>query len=539
MSAQEIERKFTIAELKRYNSELSKQVNTLIMRNKSLEKHQDCIVERRVNVEIKKVQRSYEKQLSTQEKDYQKQLKEKDKEIEKLKIELANANSKLNNDSTNSGIPTSKTPLNKKKLIPNTREKTDKSKGGQLNHKKHKLEAFKEEEATEIVEVEMTSCPKCGSENVKETTKSVNKCETDFIVQTIRRLYKYKEYECGECGCRFHANIPSNLKEENQYGNTVQSLAVCLTNEIYTPFNKTVKLVKGITNGEINLSEGYVTKLQKRASSRLDSFFAETKKHIMNSSVYGWDEGVIAVNTKQAILRTYCTDNVVLLFASDSKNKDSIDEDEILKNTPSTTLVMHDHVLTNYNDDYCFENVECLIHLIRRLRKMKENTKHEYLEELIHLLSEANKDRNQEIKNGKERFSDEYIKELHKKYREKIEEGSKINKGSSMIDNPFKDEESNLLKDLIKYEDNYLKWADNFIAPSTNNNSERSLRPAKSKQKISGQFQSLEYASYYARIRSYIETCKRNGINIIEACVRLMEGNPYTLEEILAQKKDS
>lgn len=546
MKAEEIERSFTISELKQYNHKLSMQVAELTKTNQSLEKHQNYLIEKKVIIEVKKVQKDYEKQLSTQAKDYKKQLNEKDKvitkkdkEIEQLKLQLAKANSKLNNDSTNSGLPTSKTPLNKKKLIPNTREKTDKLKGGQPKHKKHKLEAFKEDEATEIVEVEMTSCPKCGSTDIKETDTSVNKCETDYTTETVKRLYKYKEYVCSKCGCKFHANIPVDLKEENQYGKTLQSLCVCLTNEIYTPFNKTVKLVSGITNGEINLSEGYVTKLQKRASDKLDNFVDEVEQYIRTSPVYGWDEGVITVDTKQAVLRTYCTDNVALFFATDSKSKESIDKDGILPNTPSTTLVMHDHVLTNYNDDYCFENVECLIHLIRRLEKMYENTKHEYLKELKHILSEANKDRNNEIKKKNKEFSEDYIKNLHEKYRGKINQGYEVNEKSTMIENPFKKEEHTLLDDLVKYEENYLKWADNFTCPSTNNNSERSLRPAKSKQKISGQFQSLEYASYYARIRSYIETCKRNGINIIEACVRLMNGNPYSLVEIIEQKKDN
>ena len=51
--------------------------------------------------------------------------------------------------------------------------------------------------------------------------------------------------------------------------------------------------------------------------------------------------------------------------------------------------------------------------------------------------------------------------------------------------------------------------------------------------KISGQFQNINYLKYYAKIRSYIETCKKNGINIIDACNRLMSGNPYTLAKIL------
>lgn len=50
---------------------------------------------------------------------------------------------------TNHGIQTSQTPIHKNKLIPNTREKSDKQKGGQKGHKKHKLEKFKDDEITE------------------------------------------------------------------------------------------------------------------------------------------------------------------------------------------------------------------------------------------------------------------------------------------------------------------------------------------------------------------------------------------------------
>ena len=39
--------------------------------------------------------------------------------------------------------------------------------------------------------------------------------------------------------------------------------------------------------------------------------------------------------------------------------------------------------------------------------------------------------------------------------------------------------------------------------PITNSLSERSLRGVKSKMKVSGQFESVEYAQYYATLRSY------------------------------------
>jgi len=69
-------------------------------------------------------------------------LKEKSDEIEALKKEILRLNACLNTDGTNSGIPTSKTPLSKKKVIPNSRKKSGKKIGGQPGHPKKSLEGF-------------------------------------------------------------------------------------------------------------------------------------------------------------------------------------------------------------------------------------------------------------------------------------------------------------------------------------------------------------------------------------------------------------
>lgn len=61
---------------------------------------------------------------------------------------------------------------------------------------------------------------------------------------------------------------------------------------------------------------------------------------------------------------------------------------------------------------------------------------------------------------------------------------------------------------------------------------ERSLRPEKTKMKVSGQFDNLNRASNHAVIRSYIETGKRYGWNIFELCTRALEGHYVTLEEM-------
>ena len=57
--------------------------------------------------------------------------------------------------------------------------------------------------------------------------------------------------------------------------------------------------------------------------------------------------------------------------------------------------------------------------------------------------------------------------------------------------------------------------------------------------KVSGQFKNIENARYYSNIKSQIETCKRNNINVYEALVRLSENNLFTIEEIFDRTKNS
>ena len=97
----------------------------------------------------------------------------------------------------------------------------------------------------------------------------------------------------------------------------------------------------------------------------------------------------------------------------------------------------------------------------------------------------------------------------------------------------YESEENALLNRIREYKSNYFDWVKDFSIPTTNNLSERSLRFVKTKDKVSGQFQSIEYASYFADIRTYLETSARNGVGEFAALLRLTSGKPYTVNELL------
>jgi len=229
---------------------------------------------------LKNLEETKNKRLQKKNEKIEQKIKEQEIKIEQQQYEIERLKALLNMDGTNHGIPTSQTPINKKKIIPNTREKSEQTRGAKIGHQKHNLEKFKDDEITEYIEHEMECCPYCESHNIETTGKVKEKDELDYKIVVEKKRHKFLEYECIKCGKKFHEKIKNNLKEENQYGPCVQSLELTLMNQANVPINKAQKITYGMTNGEIDLSEGYIAKLQKRASENLREFINEVEQKL-------------------------------------------------------------------------------------------------------------------------------------------------------------------------------------------------------------------------------------------------------------------
>lgn len=481
---------------------------------------------------LKYAEAAKEKQKNT----YESTVAEKDAIIRELTNRLAHAAAVADRDGTNTGISTASTPINKKKTIPNTRRGSNKSKGGQPGHERHVMGGFDESEITDVIDYELElsveNCTLCDGELI-DTGETESKDEFDVVINVVKRRHKYHIYECVDCGARVRRPISQKLKEKNQYGSNVQAVALSLMVTGNVAINKVRMLINGMTLGRMNPSEGFICKLYKRASLGLSEFMTDLKRLIIQRAIVYWDDTVIMIQTHRACMRFYGDETISYYTAHDSKDLNGLIEDNILQLLTPEITVMHDHNKVNYNERFCFQNIECNQHLERDLQKVADdNPDHTWAIKMKELISLTIKKRKDLIALDIHKFPEDYIMKFKNKMKQMLKKGYKESGRST---NPTTvPSENTLLRRIEEYFDNYFRWVEEFRLPTTDNLSERGLRSIKSHMKISGQFESEKTASYYAIVKTYVETCRKNSINEMEALSRLCAGNPFTIGEIFA-----
>ena len=189
-------------------SKLQKQVNKLEKDNDRLRELLNNQKEKNrvLNKKIKNLEKLMEEKVAKAVAEFATDLI---KENEKLKEENERMRRILNHDSNNTGIPTSKTPIGKEKRIPNSREKSELLKGGQVGHTKSTLKRFKDEEITHtyIHELKNKKCPCGGKFKIIETRR---KDEFEIQIRLMKIAHEFGVYACDCCGQKIEIPIPNN-----------------------------------------------------------------------------------------------------------------------------------------------------------------------------------------------------------------------------------------------------------------------------------------------------------------------------------------
>lgn len=478
-------------------------------------------------------------ELTALENKYEAKLAEKQVVIEDLENQLNHAQALLGRDGTNTSLPTALTPPGKEKVNPrnNSRKKTGRKKGGQKGHKKHTLQPPAEEliDSTQehMVDPDKETCPTCGGNNFIFTGEKETSYEVDIKITVHRTKHVYYVYKCADCGATVRSSQAPDFNSQVQYGPNVQAIALSLLDTVNSSMNKIPLFLSAVTNGQIRPSEGFIAKLPKRASKGLAAFKKELRILLLTRRIVYWDDTVISILAKRACLRFYGDERLSYYTAHKSKGMDGLIEDRILEYLTEDTHVMHDHNKVNYNKRFRFKNLECCQHLERDLQKSADETQHEEMQLAKKLIADAINERNELFAEGIRTFSKDRIAEFDTRLEELL--SSAETKIKEHFNRYSSKDEKNVIERIREFHNNFFAWMSDFTLPHTNNLSERQLRIAKTKKKVSGQFESEEAAKYYADILTYTRTCRQNGINEIYALSRLTQGNPITVKEIFPE----
>lgn len=439
-------------------------------------------------------------------------IKEKDNEILRLK-------SKNDRDSSNSNKPSSTNGY--KKVIINRREKSDKPKGAQINHKPHslknKLDQFinSGDIFEEIIEV--------NKNDNNKNKRYIEKVVIDIKITKHIKRFRYYPNEKGKY------NIPKYHNQYVQYGNNIKAICVDLMNNLYNSTDGVTRFIEDITNGGITLSKGTLILWNESISNKLMPEIDKIEESLLNSYYINHDESQIKIDGDGHNILCACNNTHTRLWIHKHKSQEALKEIGFLPKYHG--VIVKDG--TELYNPFGIILSQCLSHILRYLKPYYTDINHKAPKKMSEFLSKCNSLRNELLNKKIESFKDNEYQELIKAYDSILNNWEKELREDT--DNYLFDDEYCLFR-RMKYDnknmdekyrgdrEEILYFLKDFKVPSTNNPAEVAQRPTKIKQKI-GKFRSKDGAECYATIRSCISTYKKNNINVLKALISAFDNN--------------
>jgi transposase len=451
-------------------------------------------------------------------------LREQDKRIAVLEAkieELQHINNKqsvlinelsrrLGLDSTNSNFPPSSDKFGKKKRkVLNNRSNSDNKPGGQNGHKGTNLQF--ESNANKELDYKPSCCAECGNElsifNYVETRQT-----HDILIQKEIINHHIYNSKCS-CGCVTKANC--DVATGVSYGNQFKSFMTYLSNYMLMPLDRLTELSGSIFN--IALSEGSINNWQACFAKNLTNYEETVKSLLLKQDALHADESGIKINKLNMWLHVCCNPRFTYYDVHGSRGGKAFKEIGILEEYNGR--LMHDCYKSYFTVATKAIHGLCNAHLLRELKAVVEYDKLAFAEGCYELLNKAHDDVKQAKSSGLSGLHKWSSEVYRKSWMSLLEKGQKQVAG--ITDEERRKQLLALLERLkIRYKE-YFGFMYDFNLEFTNNQAERDIRMIKLRQKISGCFRNVDYAKHFVKIRGFISTMKKQGLDVLTSIKRI------------------
>ena len=418
---------------------------------------------------------------------------------------------RLNLNSTNSSNPPSSDPNRKKQ----PKRKTGKKSGGQKGHVGSTLKKVDDPDKVELIKIDRSALPPGKYRQVGFDTRQV----FDIDISRVVTEYRAQILE-DDNGNRFVASFPENVTKAVQYGTGLKAHSVYMSQFQLVPYNRIQDHFADQLH--IPISEGSIFNFNKEAYRRLSDFESRAKDELAASNVAHADETGINIGGKGQWLHCLSNDSWTLYHPHERRGLDAMNDMGVLPRFDG--ILCHDHWKPYYRID-CTHAL-CNAHHVRELTRAWEQDGQQWAQKLKNLLETINR----KVADAGGALDAKESEKYRRKYRNIIKRGEvecpePIRPKKKGKRGRIKRSKSrNLLERLRDYEEDTLRFMDNELVPFSNNLGENDIRMTKVQQKISGCFRSTNGARIFCRVRSYLSTCRKQGIKSSEALELLFNG---------------
>jgi len=418
---------------------------------------------------------------------------------------------RLGMNSRNSSKPPSTDPNRKKK----SRAVSDKPVGGQVGRNGTTLLPIDEPDNIEVIKIDRRTLPHGNYHDAGFERRQIIELQIERVVTEYRAQVLVNDQ-----GQRFVAEFPNGVTRPAQYGASVKANAVYMSMFQLIPYERVQTHFD--EQFDTPISTGTLSNFNREAYDRLADFEKLSIKHLTQSSVVHADETGINIDSKRHWLHDASSSDWTLFHPHIKRGQEAMAAMAILPNFRGT--LVHDHWKPYYR--YDCTHALCNAHHLRELTFAFEEDGQHWAGAMHKLLVDINK----AVNAAGGALSVAESKSWRRRYRSVLREAENECPPPAAGDGPPKrgrikrSKSRNLLERLRDYEDDVLRFMENVDVPFTNNQGERDIRMTKVQQKISGCFRSMEGAKIFCRIRSYLSTCRKNGVGVGEALDRLFNG---------------
>jgi len=450
------------------------------------------------------------------------QLTQRDELIGQLQQRIHLLEEQLSKNSHNSHLPPSSDRFVRQPK--SLRKKSGKKPGGQEGHPGKTL--MWSEIPDEVIVHPVTCCEHCQSDLQAVPPVQIERRQVVDVPapRLLVQEHHAERKQCPACQQITAAPFPAAVDARVQYGMRLGAMAVYLVQQQLLPWARACEVLSDLVGAQI--SEGTLASLIERCAQNLGEVEEHIKEALVQADVLHQDETGLYVKGVRHWMHVACTAHLTHYAVHPKRGKEALDAIGILPRFGGTSV--HDGWRSYFL--YACSHALCLVHVLRELTFLAEDQGLSWAADLKALLLDMKEAADQARAQGLARLHPLEVEDWQAQFVALVAHADATTPTAQAP--PGKKGRAkqsaarNLLDRLIDDQQAVLAFLHRLVVPFDNNQAERDVRMVKVQQKVSGSFRSEAGATAFCRIRGYLSTLRKQGLDLLASLEATLRGHP-------------